>query len=102
MRGEDGPLTLDLCFSVQADLQHLEFSRERTKPSKHVGSSLPTQGPGPSAITSDLRAMEGRTRLYVVSQLSAIWLPSIIPMDWITRDPRPCLSLRCKSWSGVQ
>jgi hypothetical protein len=45
MRGEDGPLTLDLCFSVQADLQHLEFSRERTKPSKHVGSSLPTQRP---------------------------------------------------------
>ena len=43
MRSEDGPLTLDLCFSVEADLQHLEFSRERTKASKHVGSPLPTQ-----------------------------------------------------------
>jgi len=43
MRREDGALTLDLCFSVQADLQHLEFPRERAKPSEHVGSPLPTQ-----------------------------------------------------------
>ena len=43
MRGEDGSLTFDSCFSVEADLQHLEFSRERAKPSKHFGSPLPTQ-----------------------------------------------------------
>jgi hypothetical protein len=43
MRGEDGPSTFDLCFSVQADLQHLEFSGERAKPSQHVGGPLPTQ-----------------------------------------------------------
>ena len=42
-RGEDASLTLDLRFSVQTDLQHLELSRERTKPSKHLGSPLTTQ-----------------------------------------------------------
>jgi len=45
MRGEDGPLTLDLRFSVEASLQHVQFSREGAQPSKHLGSARPTQRP---------------------------------------------------------
>jgi hypothetical protein len=43
MIGEEGPLTLDLRFSVEADLQHLEFSRQSAKPAEHVGSAFPTR-----------------------------------------------------------
>ena len=43
MRGEERPLPLDLGFSVEADLQHFEFSREGPEPPKHVGGALPTQ-----------------------------------------------------------
>jgi hypothetical protein len=43
LRGEDGPLTFDLLFGLQAGLQHPEFSCERAKLSDHVSSPLPTQ-----------------------------------------------------------
>src|SRR4030095_6107827 len=74
---KDGPLTFDLLFSLEAGLQHPEFLCERATLSKHVASSLPTQ----MLCTSDgqrLAGHGGRTRLYAVSRLSAIWLPSTV------------------------
>jgi hypothetical protein len=48
MRGEDGPLTFDFLFSLEAGLQHLEFMCQRAKVSNHVGGPLPTQRPSAS------------------------------------------------------
>src|SRR4029453_11707275 len=77
MGRKDGPLTLDLLFSLEAGLQHPEFLCEPAKPSQHVGSPLPAQ----RLCASDQQQLAGhggRTRLYAVSRLSAIWLPSTV------------------------
>src|SRR5678816_553085 len=41
--GQDGPLTFDLLFSLEAGLQHPEFLCECAKLLNHVGSPLRTQ-----------------------------------------------------------
>ena len=43
LRSQDGPLTFDLLFSLEAGLQHPEFPCECAKLSNHVGRPLRTQ-----------------------------------------------------------